>query len=148
MNHREAHAIIQRTGPSWAGPRARRLVQAVAWQESNYGRGWGRSCPQMATSHNWGAIQGAPGALCQDTHADGTSYFASYRIYPSDESGAAALWYQLLRRPTVVRVLRDDALDANGMAAAMRAPPLYMERSVEAYARGLRSALDQIARGL
>ena len=92
MNHREAAAVIARTAPSWAGPRARRLVQAVAFYETNYGQGWARSCPEMVGSHNWGAIQGSPGFVCTDHHRDGTAYQASYRAYASDDDGARALW--------------------------------------------------------
>jgi len=155
VTHAEAAEILRRTGPDWAGPRARRLVQAVALHETSYGRGW-RNCAGMEASHNWGAIQGAPGVLCEDTHADGSTYRASYRIYPSDEAGAAGLWYELTKRPLVVRVLRDDSLDVAGLAHAMRTPQRladgrtfgpYYEATEQSYVKALRRALDSIARG-
>lgn len=151
LSHREAAEIIRATAPAWAGPRARRLVQAVAWMETNYGHGWAWSkagCPELQTGHNWGAIQGEPGVLCTDTDANGRPYQARYRIYASDEEGAAALWAQMVRRPVVVQVLRDDALDAVGMARAMSAPPGYFELPVSRYAKALRGALDAVTRGL
>ena len=143
MTHDEAHAIIVRTRPPGAGPRAARLVQAVALHETGYGRGWSRSCPAMLNSHNWGAIQGRPGAMCRDTHADGSPYHASYRIYPSDDAGAADLWRELWRRPGVRRVLLDDSLDVPGLAAAMRASG-YFEAALHRYAAALALALRRM----
>lgn len=143
MTHDDARAILIRTRPAGAGPRAVRLVQAVALHETAYGRGWGRACPAMVNSHNWGAIQGSPGAVCRDTHADGSSYHASYRIYGSDDAGAADLWRELWRRPLVRRVLVDDALDPHGMAAAMRASR-YFEAPLAKYADALRLALRRM----
>lgn len=145
MSHAAAHAVLLATRPPEAGPRAVRLVQAVALHETGYGQGWARSCPGLVGGHNWGAIQGQPGAVCGDTHADGTRYQASYKRYPSDEAGAADLWRELWRRPGVRRVLLDDSLDVEGLAAAMHASR-YMEASVSSYTKALRLALDTIRR--
>lgn len=121
------------------------MVQAVGRHETGYGRGWARSCPAMAQSHNWGAIQGSPGAMCRDTHEDGSAYHASYRIYPTDEAGAADLWRELARRPYVRRVLSDDSLDVSGLARAMRASGYY-EATERSYAAALARSLDAILR--
>lgn len=97
----------------------------------------------MENSHNWGAIQGRPGALCRDTHADGSPYHAPYRIYVSDDAGAADLWRELWRRPRVRRVLMDDALDAPGLAVAMRASG-YFEAPLHRYIAALGLALGRM----
>lgn len=145
MTHAEARAILLRTRPAGAGPRAVTLAQTVALHETGYGRGW-RSCPGMEQSHNWGAIQGQPGVRCRDTHADGSSYRAPYRVYASDDEGAAALWRELWRRPRVRRVLLDDAIDTSALATAMRADGYY-EASLKSYRTALARALDRIRRG-
>jgi len=97
----------------------------------------------MDNSHNWGAIQGSPGAVCRDTHADGSPYHAPYRIYASDDAGAGDLWRELWRRPRVRRVLLDDALDPRGMAAVMRASGYY-EAPLSRYEAALALALRRI----
>lgn len=148
MSHAEAYAILRATAPRDAsglkvGPRATRLAQAVALHESGYGSGWSRSCPEAAGSHNWGAIQGSPGVICSDTHADGTPYTAPYRVYASDEAGAAGLWHELWRRAPVRRVLMDDALDVSGLARAMHQTG-YFEATERSYTKALRNALARI----
>lgn len=145
MNHKTANAILTATRPRDAGPRAVLLAQAVALHETGYGGGWARSCPELVGGHNWGAVQGTPGAICGDTHADGSSYRTSYRRYPSDEAGAAGLWHELWKRPAVRRVLMDDALDVDGLATAMRAEGYY-EATRASYTVALRRALDTIRR--
>lgn len=143
MNHLEAHELFRRTAPEGAGPRAVWLVQAVSWHETNYGQGWARSCPAMVGSNNLGAMQGTPGAICRDRHADGTWYQWSYRFFPSLDAGASAMWAWLWRHPHVKRFLLDDALDPAGMAQAMRRDG-YFEATETSYARALSNALKVI----
>ena len=148
MSHAEATALFRATRPERCvlGERAILLAQAVALHESGYGSGWGRSCPEMVGSWNMGAIQGSPGAICGDSHADGSRYTARYRIYPSAEAGAAGLWHELWRRPGVRRVLLDNSLDVRGMAKAMRASG-YFEATESSYVKALQNAVERIKAG-
>lgn len=141
MTDDDARAIMTRTRPTGTGPRAVALAQAVARIETRYGRGW--TCPGMIDSHNWGAIHARDGASCLDHDASGRPYTARFARYASDLAGAGALWAQLWRRAPVRRVLMDDALDAEGLARAMRVTG-YFEASSDHYARMLRAALREI----
>ena len=148
MSHAAAFELFARTRPMpcLIGPRAIKLAQAVALHESSYGDGWDDACPAMVGSFNMGAIRGSPGHVCEDSHADGSSFTQSYRVYPSAEAGAAALWHELWRRPAVRRVLMDNALDVRSLAKAMRASG-YFEQAESIYVKALQNAVKKIQGG-
>ena len=147
ISHRQAFDLFWSVKPPWAGPRAVKLVQAVSLHETGYGSGWGRSCPAMVDSYNLGAIQGRPGALCGDSHADGSRYQAYYRRYENYEQGARALWNVLTKTVDERAILQDDSLNYAGMAWAMRRAGYY-EAPESTYRTALRNALTSIDKGL
>jgi hypothetical protein len=128
----EARRIILGAWPTVRGlPEATlyavQLAQAVARAETFYGRGW-TAQPAMVGSHNWGSVhQGAPlpdgtcppgGMLAEDTDQAGTRRGVCFKVYDSDEAGAADLLRQLAARPRVVAAMRAGR-GTDGAAAAL-----------------------------
>lgn len=100
-------------------------AQAVARGETYYGKGWKNACKG---SHNWGAVQStdATGCAATDTHPDAnggsTPYAARFRVYATDDDGAAD-FLRILLRGDVPAAL--EAGDAHAIAAAMHANGYY-----------------------
>jgi peptidoglycan hydrolase-like protein with peptidoglycan-binding domain len=102
------------------------ITGATARLESNYGlssytnKDTGE---KSGTINNWGAVQGQPGFLASDTHADGSAYTAHYRIYATPEEGAADMLKQMtLRRPTAWAHMKRGDIDATMQAMRHQDP--------------------------
>lgn len=145
MNDAQARAVILRAWARTGGPRTLtelQTVQAIARYESgaSYGNG---------SSHNWGSIQTTHAPPCgpneielTDHRADGTPYQACFRKYDTDEDGAAALIYELTRRPAVAAAL--DSGNATRVANAMH-DTKYFEANPAGYAKGIANVAKSIA---
>ena len=119
-------------------------VGAIGRFEGRYGSGFGPGV------NNWGAIQCQQRPPCDptkcvehiDTHADGSTYGACFRRYPTPVDGAADLIRELYRRPGVPEAMR--AGDASAVARAMRATG-YFEAPESQYALGIEKNAESIA---
>jgi hypothetical protein len=102
--------------------------QAIAWLETNYGRGWKGA---MVGSNNWGAVQCAKGSTqpCisyEDSYADGTKYTVSFRSYASAEEGAADMLRHVFKlRPITAGVLHSGDGTTVRASYAMRRERYY-----------------------
>lgn len=120
---REAREVMLRVWSDELPPPTPYALQAAgAWArlESFYGSasGWAKKSPALATSHNWGAVQCTKESpfcgMSTDKNPDGSSFPVGFRIYPTDEAGAADFLRHLyVHRPGVAAVARAEgsALD-------------------------------------
>jgi|GEM_PF-3680596 len=131
--HREARATMSQAFRNVVGrdPSVSELqyLQAVAWLETNYGRGWKGA---MVGSNNWGAVQcGAVGgsAGCiqyEDSYPDGTKYKVSFRSYPSALAGAEDVVRHVIKlRPRTGDALSSQSPTAFRASYAMRREKYY-----------------------
>lgn len=137
---------------------ALQIAGAQAHLESNYGLAQyvNKTIPEGQPGHssgvinNWGAVQGQPGFLASDTHADGSAYTAHYKIYATPAEGAAdMIRHMTVLRPTSWKHMLEGDIDA--WSKSMRAPDplskqgLYFEQSAEGRAQGIEKRVANIA---
>lgn len=148
-----ARGVLRRVWPAStlpASPTALQAAQAVARGETYYGRGWKNAC---TGSRNWGALQSTDGTGCAatDTHptASGASvpYAARFRVYDTDDAGAADFLRVLLRGGVSAALA---AGDAQAIAAAMHANGYFegFGATVEDRIRNYASAIAKNARAV
>jgi len=134
------------------------IAGAQAHLESNYGLAQyvNKTIPEGQPGHssgvinNWGAVQGQPGFLASDTHADGSAYTAHYKIYPTPAAGAAdMIRHMTVKRPTSWAHMKAGDIDA--WAHAMRTTDpithqgLYFEQDPDHRAKGIAQRVANIA---
>jgi hypothetical protein len=134
------------------------IAGAQAQLESNYGLSQyvNKTIPDGAPGHssgvinNWGAVQGQPGFMASDTHADGTPYTAYYRIYATPEEGAKDMLKQMTtRRPTSWAHMKAGDIDAWAQQMRTKDPQTnvygYFEQAADARAKGIEMRIANIA---
>lgn len=143
----QALAIIRRALPSLT-PAEAHFVWAVTRLETGWGTGW-KDNALGQLSHNWGAVtaptgqgftyndpiyQGEYRGAGKDTQPVLTERIHTFKIYPSDEAGAADAG-RIMLKPNVREALsRNDAYTAIGL---MRQNG-YFEASVDNYRTGVK----------
>ena len=122
------------------------IIQSIGEHETNWSTGWGEN----NNSNNVGAVQGEPGFLHKDHHADGTEYTTYFRQYPTLEDGAVdVVKLVTTRRPTTWEAIKKG--DFVGTANAMRQKdPVsgaggYFEANPTGYANALIKCATKIA---
>jgi hypothetical protein len=149
---------------AWPGASLAQIqtAQSIGLFEGNYG--------SFLNANNWGNIQCRGTAPCppdcaeaRDTHADGSSYRACFRIYPSQEAGAAALVSQLgksitrgIEKATGDLRTRIGSADAAGVLASGNADLVaesmraggYFEATASHYAKAIALNAAGIAQSL
>lgn len=148
--HPEIQALAAAGGPNLA---ALQIAGAQAKLESNYGLAQytnKETGEKSGVINNWGAVQGQPGFLASDTHADGSAYTAHYRIYDTPEDGAFDMLRQMtIRRPNSWARMNEGDIDAWAHAMRTKDPitgiPLYFEQSEEGRAHGIQLNIVGIA---
>lgn len=156
--HPEVQALAAAGGPNLA---ELQISGGQARLESGYGLyGYtnktipeGQPGRSSGVINNWGAVQAhgdQPGFTASDTHADGTSYTAKYRIYDTPEDGAFDMLKEMTaRRPSAWQKMKEGDID--GWAHAMRSKDpitgvgLYFEQSEEGRASGVERWVNDIA---
>lgn len=86
MNHKEAKILVDSLGYTH---NESLFVRAVAWHETNYGRGWKQ--PGGKEAHNWGAITsiqaGPPNFRAKDSSYEAGQYETWFKGYIDDRAG-------------------------------------------------------------
>jgi hypothetical protein len=129
------------------------IAGAQAKLESNYGLSSYTNKQTGETSgpiNNWGAVQGQPGFLASDVHADGTPYTAYYKKYDTPEAGAADMLKEMtVRRPTSWQHMREGDIDAWAQSMRVKDPISkvlgYFEQAWEDRAKGIDMRVLNIA---
>lgn len=137
---------------------ALQIAGAQANLESNYGLAQyvNKTIPEGQPGHssgvinNWGAVQGQPGFLASDTHADGSPYTAHYKIYATPAEGAAdMIRHMTVLRPTSWKHMLEGDIDAWSQSMRAKDPlsgqGLYFEQSSEGRAQGIEKRVANIA---
>lgn len=121
------------------------IIQSIGERESGWGTSWTGG---GIGSNNVGCIQGTyngAGFIHTDTHADGTVYETSFRIYPSLIIGAKDFINEVTnRRPKAWSAIK--AGDYYNTATSMHDDkPIYYEAPIDIYVKGMLGAGRNIA---